>query len=113
MEDLRDYLAEIINSLKKIDPYRIILFGSLSKTNAEMGNDIDIAVIVDSDILPATFEEKMALRIKVRNAIFDLSEKIPIDLIVYTRSEYSKLVMLQQPFIKEINSGQILYDKAG
>lgn len=112
MQDLREYLSEIIQSLKTIDPYRIILFGSFSKENVQYGNDLDIAVIIDSDVLPKTFDEKMKLRLKVRDAIYIISEKIPIDLIVYTKSEYEKLTELQQPFIKELNSGQILYDKA-
>lgn len=112
MKDLRKYLAEITGSLSELDPYKIILFGSLSKGNQNEANDIDIAVILNSDEIPKTFEERMALRIKVRNTIFTISEKIPIDLIVYTKREYLSLMEMHQPFIKEINAGTILYDKA-
>jgi predicted nucleotidyltransferase len=112
VKNLQRYLSEIITALRTLDPYKIILFGSLSQKNHQEANDIDIAVILNSDETPKTFEERMAMRIKVRNQIYEISERVPIDLIVYTKKEYFSLIEMKQPFIKEINAGQILYDKA-
>jgi predicted nucleotidyltransferase len=112
MTELRDVIPEIVDKLKSLNPYKVILFGSLSKNETATGNDIDIAVILNSEILPSSFEERMENAIIVEEALFDLSLKFPIDITVYTKSEFSVLNEQQQTFAKELNSGKIIYDIA-
>ena len=112
MAELREVIPEIISRLKSLDLYKVILFGSLSKSEDAMGNDIDIAVILDSDKIPASFEERMENAILVEEVLYELSLKYPIDITVYTKSEFMRLNEMQQPFVKELNSGKILYDIA-
>lgn len=112
MNELKEIIPEIIERLKSLHPYKVILFGSLSKRNPENANDIDIAVILDSDDFPATFEDRMENAIAVEEILFDLSSKYPLDITVYTKAEFELLNTQDQPFIKELNSGQILYDIA-
>ena len=38
------HLKEIVEKLKAVNPYKIILFGSLAKANALQTNDIDLLV---------------------------------------------------------------------
>ena len=113
MKLLENYLPEIVDSLRKIDPYKILLFGSLAEDAQEDAQDIDLAVILDSESLPRSFEERMKNKVAVRTAIFAISQRVPIDIVVYTLAEYRKLLNQNQPFIREINSGRTLYDKGG
>ena len=48
-------------------------------------------VILDACEVSVSFEEKLKNKIQVRESIYDLSKKMPIDLIVYTRAEYDIL----------------------
>lgn len=114
MEELKSYLPAIIDSLKKLDPYRIIIFGSVAQDTENENSDIDIAVIIDNDNIPQSYDEKLANKILVRNAILDLSFEIPIDLLVYTKKEFSLLQENNKPFISELtDNGKVLYEKAG
>jgi len=114
MEDLRSYIPELIESLQKVDPFKIILFGSLVTGLQNEDSDIDLVVILNTDDLPKNTDEKLQYKVRVRKAIRDISFEIPIDLIVYTKAELSKLESIQSPFINEIsNKGEILYERAG
>lgn len=106
------YLQKIIEKLKSLKPYKIILFGSFASGKQDEGSDLDIIVILDSDKIAKSFEDKLKNKIKVRRSIYELSKKIPIDLIVYTRAEYEILSQNKSSFIQEIeNSGKVLYEK--
>ena len=71
-------------------------------------------VILDSGEVSVSFEEKLKNKIQVRESIYDLSKKMPIDLIVYTRAEYDILSKNKSSIILEIeNSGKVLYEKTG
>jgi len=106
------YIKEIIRKLKSLKPYKIILFGSTAEGKQNEGSDLDIMVILDSDKVSISFEDKLKNKIKVRKSIYDLSKKIPIDLIVYTRAEYDILSKNKSSIILEIeNSGKVLYEK--
>lgn len=112
MKSLNEYLPTIINSIAQINPERIILFGSLVSNTINENSDIDLVVILDSDSLPKTFDEKLKNKTFVRNTILDLSFEIPIDLVVYTRKEFQELQKLENPFLKEIqNNGRVIYEK--
>lgn len=114
MEDLRSYIPGLVESLQKLDPVKIILFGSLAAGKQTEESDIDLVVILNTDVLPQTADEKLLYKVKVRDAIRDISFEIPIDLIVYTKAELSKLESIQSPFLSEISEkGEILYEKAG
>lgn len=113
MVELASKIPEIVSRLRLLDPVKIYLFGSLAADGKENVNDIDIAVVVDVDSEPESFEERIELQSAVRQAIYELSEEVPIDIVVYTRQEFDKLHKQNRPFIREILSGQLLYEKAG
>ena len=110
---LEKKIPEIISQLRSVDPDRVYLFGSLADSQCEAAGDIDIAVILNTAREPKNFEEKLALKVTVRNAIFAVSQEVPIDLVVYTKGEFERLHERNWPFIHEILAGQLLYEKAG
>ncbi len=107
---LNHYLPIIINALKGIDVYKIVLFGSLSERNEHKDSDIDLAVILNSFEIPQNYRERIKNKLLVRNAILDISYEVPIDLVVYTRTEYEKSCEVNHPFIREIEKGKVLYE---
>lgn len=113
MSDLKDYIQDIIESLKKIDPYQIYIFGSVVKKQQTKDSDIDIAVILNKEEMPKTFDDKLQDKVMVRNAIFDISLEVPIDLLVYSKPEFAKLKKINNSFAVEIiKKGSLIYEKA-
>ena len=114
MNKYEKHLQEIIESLKVLKPYRIILIGSLADGSQRVDSDIDLVVILDKNTESNSYKEKMAYRLQVRRCIYDISKQIPIDLIVYTKGEFQRISKLRTSFYNEITStGKILYEKAG
>ncbi len=113
MNDLKGYLPQIVESLKEIDPFKIYMFGSVARGTDNENSDIDLAVILNIDNIPETYDEKLKNKVAVRNAILDLSMEIPIDLLVYTKQEFQLLGELNKPFMSEITEkGTLLYEQA-
>ena len=108
-----DDIHDILSRLLTLDPYMIVLFGSHATEGERLGSDIDLLVVLDSDAISQTYEERMKKRLMVRDSIQEINGRIPIDLIVYTRGEYEILQTNGTSFLNEIrNSGKILYEKA-
>lgn len=109
MNDIRD----IVSRLLTFDPYRIVLFGSYALGMENPGSDIDLLVILDSEVISQTYEERMKRRLIVRESIQEINRQVPIDLIVYTKAEYQLLQRHGTSFVNEIeSSGKTLYEKA-
>lgn len=106
-------IYDIVSSILTCDPYRIVLFGSHALGTEETGSDIDLLVILDSEVISQTYEERMQRRLVVRKRIEAINRLVPIDLIVYTKAEYELLQRHGTSFLNEIESlGKILYEKA-
>ena len=112
MTNKTKYIPAIINNLKGIDPYKIILFGSFVKESANDDSDLDLFVILNSQKISKTYKERMSNKLLVRQKIYELSKKVPIDLIVYTKGEYDIIVKNGSSFCNEIEkTGKVLYEK--
>ena len=88
MEWMEEYLLEITEKLKKINPYKIVVFGSTANNESSKDSDIDLLVILDTETISKNYDEKMKNKLLVRKCIYDISKRIPIDLLVYTKKEY-------------------------
>jgi predicted nucleotidyltransferase len=76
-----------------------------------MDSDIDLIVVTNDDHLPKSYKEKSDIYLKVSNVLTDITGKIPIDLIVYTKPMYDKFNELGSLFSKEISrKGIVLYE---
>jgi len=110
-KDKKYYLPLIVTRLKKIGISKIILFGSLTSDEVHMDSDIDLIVVTNDDHLPESYKAKSEVYLKVSGALTDITRKIPIDLIVYTKPMYNKFNELGSLFSKEISQkGIVLYE---
>ncbi len=110
-KDKRSYLPLIVTRLKKIGISKIILFGSLTSDEVHMDSDIDLMVVTNDNHMPKSYKEKSDVYLKVSSALTDITGKIPIDLIVYTKPMYNKFNELGSLFSKEISQkGLVLYE---
>lgn len=90
----------IISSLKKTNPLKIVLFGSYAYGNPSKDSDIDLLVVIDTD---KSFHE----RIQQLRPL--LPRNKAIDLIVLTPREYQKAKGIN-PLVSEIDSkGKVIY----
>jgi len=107
------YIPLILERLKPLRPYKIILFGSHACGDSHAESDIDLMVVLDTDEIPQTFEENLRNKLLVRDALWDLNSDVSIDLIVHTRPMYKKFVDMDSMFAREITQrGKVLYDSA-
>ncbi|RJP33660.1 MAG: nucleotidyltransferase domain-containing protein [Candidatus Omnitrophota bacterium] len=105
------YIPLILERLKQIHPYKIILYGSHAYGNPDASSDIDLLVVIDRDDIPETFREKSDLYLETVRVIRDLQKQISIDLIVHTKAMYRKFIDLGSMFSQEIvQKGIVLYE---
>ena len=110
-KDKNSYLSLIITRLKNIGIHKIILFGSLASGDVHTDSDVDLIVVTNDDHMPNSYKEKSAVYLKVSSALTDITRKIPIDLVVYTKPMYTKFNELGSLFSKEISQkGIVLYE---
>lgn len=113
MDQINNYLQQITEHLLSLNPYRIILFGSALDSSSTEQCDIDLLVILDNNSVSQNYEERMHNKLLVRRSIYEISKKIPIDLLVYTKAEYAIITQNSNSFFKDINlKGKVLYEKA-
>lgn len=90
--------------VKKYNPHKIILFGSVGRGEGGEDSDIDLLVIKESS-LKRPFRAK-----KVFEILRGLNRKYALDVIVYTPQEVKDRLNKGDYFLKEVlNEGQVLY----
>jgi len=110
MIDIDILKPQIIEQLKPLNPYKIILFGSYATGNPTEDSDIDLYVVTDDDFMPKNWKEKNQIYLQYARALRDLCKSIPIDLIVHTRKMYAKFIELDSSFYRyNIKQGKSLW----
>lgn len=99
---------EIIESLRPIDPERVILFGSYAYGNPNADSDIDLYVVTKENIIPSNFEENLEIKKRVYIALKQFRKKYASDIIVHTRPLHQKFIEMGSSFSKEIMSKGIV-----
>lgn len=104
VQSLEINLKRIVDRLGKIPEVRqAILFGSYAEGRRDLFTDLDIIVIMDSDM---DFIQRTANLYQVLNVGVDL------DLLVYKPDEFEK--MRTRGFVRQaLKSGQVIYEKPG
>ncbi len=114
MEELRNnYIKHIKDRLIELGARKVLLFGSHASDSIDENSDIDLLVVLDENYLPATYDEWLERKMKVRRALRDINNEIAIDLLVYTIPQYDIIKNNMNSFQKEIHeTGTVLYEKA-
>ena len=102
---------EVINKFSdiiktKLEPIKIILFGSYAYGKPEKNSDLDIMVILKESNLPR-FKRSRNIRLELQR-IFD----IDIDILVYTQAEINEWSNVELSFVNTVlKKGKILYER--
>jgi predicted nucleotidyltransferase len=73
-------LVKRIKAAEKVD--KILLFGSEATGTAGPDSDIDLLVVLDSEVMPANFRERSDNYLQISRAIRKIEKSYPIDLPV-------------------------------
>lgn len=98
-------LQEMVNRIVgAVDPERIILFGSYASGVPKRGSDIDILVVMHSDL------PRYKRSVPIYEALSGML--IPKDILAYTPDEIEDWSDVPQAFITTIlKSGKVIYEK--
>ena len=103
-------VEEMTERLKKMKPYKVILFGSYANGNPTENSDLDVLVVLDSEEMAKNLDEKIKRDMPVSKMLININRKIAMDLITYSKAEYEYLIKQNDFFVNEINNtGSILY----
>ncbi len=104
-----DYISLLVEKLKTVDPYKIILFGSQAYGKPTEDSDIDLIVVLKTEEMPGSFSKKNENYLTVSRVIRDICKLVSVDLIVYTKQEFVRFIELGSNFSKMvIKEGQEL-----
>lgn len=93
--------------VERFQPQKIILFGSYAYGKPTLNSDVDLLVVMDSDLRPA---QRSALVYPVAA----VSDYLPMDILVRTPDEIERRLQMGDFFIAEIlEKGKVLYERSG
>ena len=92
----------IRESLKELRPEKVIVFGSYAQGRAGRDSDIDLIVVLDSQVVPKTYQERMMNRLLVRRALDALNREYALDVLVYTAPEWRQFRNSGSAFAAEV-----------
>lgn len=109
MDNIEEIKKQIVETLKPLDPERVVLFGSYANGTANEDSDIDLYVVTKDDYIPQNFKEKMNIKLKVAHLIDSIRDKFPVDTVVHTKKMAELFKTQNSSFYQEINSkGMVL-----
>jgi predicted nucleotidyltransferase len=96
---LRRELSRIVRELKRLKAKKVILFGSFARGRADLFTDLDLIVVLESEL---PFVERTGWLYR------QLVPRVAVDILPYTPLEWEKVQ--ERPFIqKAISEGKVLY----
>lgn len=93
---------DIIDALKKIDPEKVILFGSYAWGEPDNNSDIDLYIVTRDDFIPSTWREKSRIYLEIIKHLDDIQSSIPVDLIAHTKPMHEKFIEMDSMFCRKI-----------
>jgi len=107
--DIEKFKKEIVDRLKPLNPYKIILFGSYAYGNPTKDSDIDLYVVTNDEFMPRSWREKMQIKLRYAKVLGDLRERLDIDIIVHTKKMHEKFVNSNSLFSRKVlQDGKVL-----
>jgi len=99
----------LVRILRRLDPERIIRFGSASRENLNPDSDLDLCILIERRLEEPSFRLKQRLF----KFLFQRGYRypVPVDLHVYTPAEFLERLARGDPFVQEIVQGEVIYDR--
>ncbi len=106
IKDSKSFIYQLVEHVvQALDPEKVILFGSQATGLADEESDVDLLVIMETDLdrLDRTWEARRLLRGKRHG---------PLDIIILTPSEYEKMKQGGYSLIQVVEEeGIVLYER--
>ncbi|WP_457743701.1 nucleotidyltransferase domain-containing protein [Sulfurimonas sp.] len=102
MLNIEEIKTEIVKRLLPLEPDKIILFGSYAYGNPTDESDIDLYVVTKDDFMPKSFEEKMNVKMKISQALYDLEKIVDFDIVTHTKAMHKKFIQMDSMFSRKI-----------
>ncbi len=96
---LKDTITE---RLKPFKPHMVVLFGSHAYGIPGKDSDIDLYIVTNDDEMPQSWSDNMRIKLPYMEALEDIAEQIPTDIIVHTKSMNRKFVEMNSSFARKI-----------
>jgi predicted nucleotidyltransferase len=99
-ELLNHELERIIRVLRQMEAQLVVLFGSVARKDIGAFSDLDIIVVLDSDL---SFIKRLELLYE------RIQPRVGLDLLAYTPQEFEE--MRERPFVRQaLQEGKVLYE---
>ena len=104
-----DIIPEVVDYIiNKINPNKIILFGSCARGIINIDSDIDLCIVLEEGL---NLKERCKLRVELLKDIINITE-YEIDLYICSKEQWLEQYEDRGTFIGKINSeGKILYGR--
>ena len=90
--------------VEQVQPEKVVLFGSYADGTATPESDIDLLVILESDLRRDHRQEAISQALRPR--------RVPIDILAYTPAEVQRCMQVPSSFVRHIlATGKVLYDR--
>jgi len=107
--DIEKLKKEIVERLKPLSPYKIILFGSYAYGNPTKDSDIDLYIVTNDEFMPKSWREKINIYLQYADKLEEIMKKYPIDLIVHTKKMHKEFVNSNSMFSRKVlQDGKVL-----
>ena len=98
-------LRDLLQPLKRQGMEKIILFGSHATGIPTEESDVDLVFIADQEGYYSTFRERISSKQAILRQLRDAN--LPLDILVYTRTEWRELELSGSSFINAIRKDGI------
>jgi len=103
-----NFINKVVERIKSnFKVKEIVDFGSYANGTTNEESDLDILVVLDEKGLAKNYAEKLERRRKVTRLLGDYRKEIPMDVLVYSSEGWKKLQLINNSFIREINSNSV------
>ena len=102
-EAVEQLIAQIARDIAKLDPVKVILFGSLARGDYHEASDIDLLVIKETDV------PFLRRGLEVLEAV---EARAQIEPFVYTPDEVDRMIADGNPLILDaLSEGRVIYER--
>lgn len=95
-------LILVSRELASLPAREAYLFGSQAQGTSRPDSDVDLAVVTESDIPSEDFQARLSHTVEVRRSLRRALPGVPIDVLVFSPSEWNRFQTAQPAFAASI-----------